>query len=341
MRAARTSQGLTLLVLRESRSPVRQLHVPKPILVFVPFAAILSISGLIISLQLRSADRIAGLEQELAAKQLEWSSKQLAMEAVVSDKEEALRRLRGQVVSLSRQSQDVQKRLQTVSALQKQLEQFLGGERSVRTSSAAGAISPSADDLKPSTLQWTGENAVGGEFIAVHQLGTEKLIEDTEDDFKAIHSLIDQMQKQVPVQLDKAQARLEALSSTPSLWPTPSRTITSSFGYRGDPFTGKSAFHAGIDIAGNTGDPVYAAAAGTVTSVQRDGSRGNFVVIRHSNGLETWYMHLSSSLVKQGDSILKGQTIGKLGSTGRSTGPHLHFQVMKKQEPVNPLPYIQ
>ncbi|GGA27526.1 M23 family metallopeptidase [Paenibacillus physcomitrellae] len=338
MRAARTSRGLTLLVLRESQSPVRQLYVPKPILVIVPFAAILSISSLIISLQLRSADRIAGLQHELASKQLELTSKQLAMEAVVSDKEEALRRLRSQVVSLSQQSQSVQGRLQTVSALQKQLEQFLGSQPS---SSTAGDSSSAAADIKPSTLQWNSGNAVGGEFIAAHQIGTEALIQETEDDFQAINQLIDQMQKQVPYQLDKAQARLEALSSTPSLWPTSSHTVTSSFGYRTDPFTGKSAFHAGIDIAGSTGDPVYAAAAGTVLSVQRDGSRGNYIVIRHINGLETWYMHLSSAVVQQGDSVIKGQTIGKLGNTGRSTGPHLHFQVMKKNDPVNPLPYIQ
>ncbi|WP_138494704.1 M23 family metallopeptidase [Paenibacillus pinistramenti] len=337
MRAARIPQGLTLLVLRESKVPVKQLYVPKPVLVYVPFAAVLSISSLIISLHLRSADRIAGLQQELA-------DQQLAMEAVVSDKDEALRRLRSQVVSLAAETRQVQGRLAEVSGLQEQLESFLA-DSGLSEPSPEEESEASTASLKSASLGWSPGLAAGGEFIAAYQLeagqGTEALLDETQDDLEAINELIDHMKAQIPAQLDKAQARLEALSSTPSLWPTPSRSLTSSFGYRSDPFTGKSAFHAGIDIGGHTGDPVYAAAAGVVTSVQRDGSRGNFIVIQHGNSLETWYMHLSASVVKQGDNVLKGQIIGKLGNTGRSTGPHLHFQVMKRHEPVNPLPYIQ
>ncbi|WP_223068124.1 M23 family metallopeptidase [Paenibacillus caui] len=324
MRVGRSSQGMTLLILRDGQVPVRQLYLSKPVMVCVPMAALLSISSLIISLHLRSADRIAGLEHQLL-------QQQLTMEAVVSDKNEALRRLQSQVVSLSKESKSFKARLGTVSALQEQLEHFL--EKNKLSVSAGNST-------KLSSLSWDRSRKVGGEFIAVHDVSTDALARETEDDFSAMNTLLDEMQKQIPAQISTAQAHIEALSGTPSLWPTPSRRITSSFGYRRDPFTGRAAFHAGIDIGGQVGDPVYAAAAGKVTAVQQDGSRGKYIIIRHPNGLETWYMHLNSAEVRKDEDILKGQLIGQLGNTGRSTGPHLHFQVMKKDEAVDPLPYM-
>lgn len=328
MSVGRSSQGLTLLILRDSQTSVRQLYLPRPVMIYVPLAAVMAISSLIISLHVRSADRIAGLENQLF-------QQQLTMEAVVSDKNEALRRLQSQVASLSEDSRDFQQRLGSVSELQKQLEAFL------KTNHISITPSPEA---KLSAADQTVPFQIGGELIAVHDVGnsagTDALVQETEEDFTAMNALLDKMQAMVPVQLQAAKARIEAISGTPSFWPTPSRRITSSFGYRTDPFTGKSAFHAGIDIGGNVGDPVYAAAAGKVTTVQKDGSRGNYIIIQHPGGLETWYMHLSSAAVKVGDTVLKGGTIGRLGNTGRSTGPHLHFQVMKQHQPVNPLPYV-
>ncbi|WP_054939010.1 M23 family metallopeptidase [Paenibacillus ihuae] len=117
--------------------------------------------------------------------------------------------------------------------------------------------------------------------------------------------------------------------------------ITSSFGYRSDPFEGSSAYHSGIDIAGSIGDPVYAAMDGEVTASEQMGARGKYIIIKHTNGLETWYMHLNGMTVTVGDKVNKGQQIGTLGNTGRSTGPHLHFQVVKQNKAVNPLGYVK
>lgn len=125
------------------------------------------------------------------------------------------------------------------------------------------------------------------------------------------------------------------------IWPTHSNVITSSFGYRSDPFKGVSAYHSGIDIAGDIGDPVYAAMAGVVTASDQMGARGKYIIIEHTNGLETWYMHLNGMTVKAGDKVNKGEQIGMLGNTGRSTGPHLHFQVVKQNKAVNPLNYVK
>nr|WP_246427444.1 M23 family metallopeptidase [Paenibacillus phyllosphaerae] len=141
--------------------------------------------------------------------------------------------------------------------------------------------------------------------------------------------------------LRQAKQRQAELDALPSGWPTISRTLTSSFGYRTDPFTGRSTFHAGIDIGGEPGDPVFAAGDGLVTETGSDSSKGNYIVITHSNGLQTVYYHLKRITAKLNDSALRGDKIGELGSTGRSTAPHLHFQIMQKDEAVNPLPYLR
>jgi murein DD-endopeptidase MepM/ murein hydrolase activator NlpD len=126
----------------------------------------------------------------------------------------------------------------------------------------------------------------------------------------------------------------------PSVWPTLSRTVTSPFGYRKDPFTDKLSFHRGIDIAGKMNDPVVAAAKGTVHTVGSDKFHGNHIILEHGNGLRTWYMHLNEIVVHQGDSIDRGQLIGKLGTSGRSTGPHLHYEILLKGKSTNPAAYL-
>nr|WP_232243046.1 M23 family metallopeptidase [Paenibacillus sp. GSMTC-2017] len=130
------------------------------------------------------------------------------------------------------------------------------------------------------------------------------------------------------------------IDAIPSHWPTRSKQLTSSFGYRKDPFTGRATFHAGIDISGDSGDAVFSAADGTVNEVGFDSQLGNYVIIEHLGGLQTAYMHLKKIDAREGDIVVRGEKIGQLGSSGRSTGPHLHFQIMQKNEPVNPLKYL-
>lgn len=133
---------------------------------------------------------------------------------------------------------------------------------------------------------------------------------------------------------EKSKQQLQRL--TPSIWPTTSKVVTSPFGYRKDPFTFSPSFHAGMDISAPENDPVYASADGTVVSTGSDKARGNNIVIEHSRGLRTWYMHLNKVLVHDGDTVQKGDTIGLLGSTGRSTGPHLHYEVIDNGVSVDP-----
>jgi murein DD-endopeptidase MepM/ murein hydrolase activator NlpD len=117
--------------------------------------------------------------------------------------------------------------------------------------------------------------------------------------------------------------------------------MSSPFGMRLDPFLGRPAIHTGIDLRGETGEPVHATAAGKVTIAGREGGYGNMVEINHGNGLATRYGHLSEIDVKVGQTVRIGETIGKIGSTGRSTGPHLHYETRVNGEAVDPQKFLR
>jgi murein DD-endopeptidase MepM/ murein hydrolase activator NlpD len=136
--------------------------------------------------------------------------------------------------------------------------------------------------------------------------------------------------------LESQTARLE---STPSIAPAKG-WMTSTFGYRESPFTGRREFHRGVDIASRMGTPIVAPANARVRFAGKDRALGNTVILRHGYGIETIYGHLAEPLVAAGDKVSRGDRIGLMGSTGRSTGPHLHFQVNVNGVPVNPQNYI-
>ena len=116
-----------------------------------------------------------------------------------------------------------------------------------------------------------------------------------------------------------------------------SGNITSRFGYRRNPFTNRGIeMHSGIDISGRTGEPITATAAGKVIYSGYKGQYGKVVIVQHTNGWETRYAHLSRTIVKKGQQVEAGQQIGKLGSTGRSTGPHLHYELLSFGRKINP-----
>lgn len=115
--------------------------------------------------------------------------------------------------------------------------------------------------------------------------------------------------------------------------------LNSGFGERWHPALGGPDFHTGIDLAATMGTPVYAAFSGTVETAGNADSYGILVAIRHRNSIETLYAHLSRTAVKEGDPVERGQIIGYVGSTGRSTGPHLHFEVRKRGRAIDPMQY--
>ncbi len=130
------------------------------------------------------------------------------------------------------------------------------------------------------------------------------------------------------------------LADAPSLWPVEGR-VTSSFGEREDPINGEGAFHAGIDIAAPYGTPVRAAADGDVTATRMGAGYGREITIDHGHDLLTVYGHLSAMIVVPGQHVTRGQVIGYVGQSGRSTGPHLHYEVRVHMVPVNPHKYLR
>ena len=128
----------------------------------------------------------------------------------------------------------------------------------------------------------------------------------------------------------------------PSTEPVHGTNFTSGFGVRSDPFKGRAAMHPGIDLAGPYGTPIYATADGTVLRAGwNSGGYGNLVEVDHGRGITTRYGHMSAILVSPGDHVTRGQQIGRMGSTGRSTGNHLHYEVRIDGRAVNPIPFMK
>jgi murein DD-endopeptidase MepM/ murein hydrolase activator NlpD len=195
-----------------------------------------------------------------------------------------------------------------------------------RSASRDGAI-VAETGLDPARLSLPyGEGGVGGPFIPV----------------EATTPALDPALLRVARDVATAE-RLKALMSfVPLRMPlSGDPSVTSPFGYRADPFLGRLALHPGVDLAEAYGADIHAAAAGRVVHAGLAGGYGNMVEIDHGNGLATRYAHMSDVLVEEGQEVDKGAVLGKLGSTGRSTGPHLHYEVRVDGEPVDPERYLR
>jgi murein DD-endopeptidase MepM/ murein hydrolase activator NlpD len=147
-------------------------------------------------------------------------------------------------------------------------------------------------------------------------------------------------------QLFNSWKKLDSISqgaiAVPSDKPVRTAAFTSGYGVRSDPFRGAAAMHAGIDLAGPSGTPIYATADGTITEAGwNSGGYGRLIKIDHGRGIETRYAHLSSIGVAPGQRVTRGQVIGRMGSTGRSTGSHLHYEVRIDGRAVNPIPFMK
>ncbi len=163
------------------------------------------------------------------------------------------------------------------------------------------------------------------------------------DNITTLHNIIPEQIEtldEVETSIFVIEAKLEQLESKPSLWPARGR-VTSGFGTRKIPYSSGYQFHTGVDIAGSHGSNVRAAARGEVVFSGYRGSLGNLLIIDHGYGYETYYAHLKGFTVRKGDEVAKGETIGYMGASGRTTGTHLHYEVHYKGSPVNPIRYME
>ena len=141
--------------------------------------------------------------------------------------------------------------------------------------------------------------------------------------------------------LARMNALMQGLEGVPQVLPASLAAMTSGFGYRHDPFTGGAAMHAGLDFKGPIGAPIYAAAKGMVNFVGQKSGYGNVVEVSHGNGLVTRYAHMSRFTARPGQTVAAGAAIGAIGNTGRSTGPHLHFEVRHYDRALNPRLFLE
>jgi murein DD-endopeptidase MepM/ murein hydrolase activator NlpD len=163
---------------------------------------------------------------------------------------------------------------------------------------------------------------------------------------RLMHQSIDSLDTAISVETEEKhelyqflENQKSILACTPSIWPAKGWP-NDGFGYRKSPFTGKKEFHQGLDISARKGSPVIAPADGFVSFAGHSSSFGNYITISHGYGYKTRYGHLSKILVKKGQAVKRGEQIALIGSTGRSTGPHLHYEVHRNNVPVDPKIYI-
>lgn len=169
-----------------------------------------------------------------------------------------------------------------------------------------------------------GDDAVGGPLLAANaQLPFDAAVEELDDALARLDDV-------------KRKARRLPISN-----PAPGKSVSSSFGVRRDPIIGRRALHAGMDFRAEVGTPVRASGAGIVVAAGWNGGYGKMVEVDHGDGLTTRYAHMSRISVAEGDRVERGTIVGKVGSTGRSTGPHLHYEVRRAGKPLNPLKFIK
>jgi murein DD-endopeptidase MepM/ murein hydrolase activator NlpD len=137
----------------------------------------------------------------------------------------------------------------------------------------------------------------------------------------------------------RVSRRIMGTAVPPSIWPIEGR-LMGPFGQRTDPFSGEGAFHKGVDISAPTGTPVHATADGIVVFAEFENGYGRLVKVDHGGGLSTYYAHLSRSFVRPGQELRRGELVGLVGTTGRVTAPHLHYEVRTNGTPINPYPYL-
>lgn len=184
--------------------------------------------------------------------------------------------------------------------------------------------------------------AVGGPITnlpSARALFSPGLGASPEDTFGVMRDLLFALESRLQVVQPDLERRQALAAATPSIWPAQG-WLNARYGDRADPFTGDRDYHPGLDISADRGDPVMATAHGTVTTAQRSGAYGNLVVIDHGFGISTRYAHLDRFRVKSGDAVRRGEVVGYAGSTGRSTGTHLHYEVLVYGRHVNPLQFL-
>jgi murein DD-endopeptidase MepM/ murein hydrolase activator NlpD len=326
---------LTLVIIPDANQSVVRFRIPHlfAYIAAACFSMLLLISIIIYVTHSHTLKEANDLQDKLSGANQQWS-------ATLTSKDKAIEQLQNEVIQLSQQAEQMKTQVEEMKKFENDLKSIAG----IDASSVGKAVADTSMGSKDEPTDGTATekvSGIGGSPNPASQEDIIKLGEQTLASFTALHSEVKELQTSLTETKQKVADKQQLLRVTPTLFPTSIKVITSTFGYRTDPFTHRPSFHSGIDFGARENDAVYATAAGKVVSTGSDMFHGNNIVIEHSKGLRTWYMHLNKILVNKGDSVDKGTTIGLVGSTGRSTGPHLHYEVLKNGESIDPKPYLK
>ena len=305
---------MNVIVFSKRQGRARQFELGRPLAMTVTIAAVVAVfSGLLFAgVQLGRSGALNDPGQQV----VEWGAK--------------LEEQRAQVLATRRELQD---RLDALASRVGQMNAHV-----IRLDALGRRLTDMAK-LDKGEFDFDREPAVGG---------PEGLVEGAVAAAPELTAMLDDLANQIKDR-ERQLSVLESLISTRNLSrqivpggrPVTSGWISSYFGHRADPFTGRSAFHRGLDFAGPSGAEVVAVASGVVTYSKERFGYGKTVEINHGNGYVTRYAHNQRVVVAIGDTVQKGQPIALIGSTGRSTGPHLHFEVLKQGRAVDPMSFVK
>jgi murein DD-endopeptidase MepM/ murein hydrolase activator NlpD len=244
------------------------------------------------------------------------------------------RKVAAQAEEISSQRKQIQTFASKINLLKSEIDELNNFEKRIRL------IANLEDENEQD-----GVFGIGG-FMS-QELDTEIELEETHNELlRQMHQQVQHIELAALNQRENFKSlfnslenQINVMASTPTIRPTKG-LITSTFGYRTSPFTGLRDFHHGLDIGSKIGTPVKATADGKVTFAEKQGLLGNLVIIDHGHGMLTRYGHLNKILINRGDIVKRGDIIGEVGNTGRSTGSHLHYEVHLNGVPVNPQKYI-
>lgn len=302
---------LTLLIFDAAGTPVKQTSIPRMLLPMT-FMIVMAVATLLywgISDYLR-------LKNEVKDVHSLRSSLQMQEELVVQHQ--------SQIIAFSDKIDALNTKLAELGNFEQKIRIIANLEPNNDGSSIFGVGGSDPEDLDPTTM-----------MVQDYQ----ELVRDMHVEISEIDQASHNQQQSFSTIFSQLEGKRNLLAATPSIRPLKG-WLSSRFGYRESPFTGRREFHRGLDIATHAGSPIIAPANGLVTFAGGKGLMGNMVVIEHGFGMVTRYGHAKKLLKKKGDRVKRGEVIALVGNTGRSTGPHLHYEVRLNGVAVNPMNYF-
>ena len=231
---------------------------------------------------------------------------------------------KSQIQFFSGRIEDLEKQLSKLKDFDKKIRIIANLEKGQETTSLMGVGGPSPSDIREKLKSGRDEKGL------IQQMRTD--IERLQSEAMSREESLSELEKLL-------QNKKEMLNHTPSIWPTMG-WVTSAFGFRTNPFTGLTQMHEGIDISNRVGTHVVAPADGIISDSGNDWVHGKVLVISHGFGMATRYSHLNKVIVRVGQKVKRGDKVAEVGMSGRTTGPHLHYEIKLNGIPVNPMRYI-